>query len=421
MDRARINFGWLTRLRWGAVAGQLATMLVVSLGLDAPLPWPPLLALVAVELALNTGAALWLRAGGRVGDRLAAATLAVDVMVLTALLFLTGGASNPFNFLYLVYLALAAVVLPSRWTWALVALSLLCSAALFTRPGPHAEHMRQHIQGMWIACAVAAAFIVYFVSRVRRDLAAREADLQAERALAARNERLGSLATLSAGAAHELATPLSTIAVVTRELERQAGRGELGNLDDFALIRAQLGRCRQILDQMAVRSGEGPGEEARAAQVATLVTAASANDEEGRAAIRVTGADAERAVFVPERAVVQALRAVIRNAQDASPPGAEVVITVAADGDDVCLDVQDEGAGMQPDVLARVGEPFFTTKSPGRGMGLGVFLARAVVERIGGRFAIRSEPGRGTRVTVHLPGVAAGRASTAVRLPGAVA
>lgn len=408
-EAARINFGWLTRLRWGAVAAQVATMVVVGFGLEIALPWSALLGIVGVEIALAATATLWLRSGHAVDSRLVAVTLALDVVALTALLFVSGGASNPFSFLYLVYIALAAVVLPTRWTWALVALSVACSAGLFTAGGDeHAAHkhdaaaMRLHVQGMWIACAVAAGFIVHFVGRVRRALDARDAELAAERAQAARNERLASLATLAAGAAHELATPLATIAVVARELERATARGQLASTDDLTLVRGQLARCREILDQMAARSGDGPGEAAREADVSALVEMAG-GDGVDRSRLHVVAPKQPAVAIVPERAVVQALRAVLRNAQDASPPNAEVGVDIAVDDTSVSVDVSDRGAGMPPEVLARVGEPFFTTKPPGRGMGLGVFLARAVIERAGGAFGIVSTPGLGTRVTLRLP------------------
>jgi two-component system sensor histidine kinase RegB len=408
----RINFSWLIRLRWGALVGQVATILVVEriLGIDVPLG--PLAVVVAIEALINVAATLWLRSGRPVAEATMALTMALDIGILTALLFFTGGPSNPFSFLYLVHIALAAVVLPLTWTWILVALSLACSGALFYGPvwlrldhsavGGHLEHMRLHLQGMWFAFAVAAGFIVYFVTRVQRALAEREADLAAERAAAVRNERLASLATLAAGAAHELATPLGTIAVAAGELERQAIRRLPAPLEDVRLIRTQIERCRAILDQMAADAGESAGEAPVPTTLARIVEEAL-RDLPGTPALEVDlGPLREMMLLAPPRALGQALGALVKNAQDASPAGAAVRIHAERDGDGVRIAVRDQGPGMPAEVLTHAGEPFFTTKAPGRGLGLGLFLARTVIEQLGGRLHIDSAPGRGTRATLAL-------------------
>lgn len=418
----RINLTWLVKLRWGAIVGQVLTIAVVHGPMAMPLPLPPLLALVSVAAVSNAAVLAWLRLGRPVPEWLVPATMAADVVLLTGLLVFTGGPFNPFNFLYLVHIALAAVVLRAAWTWALVVLSLACSGALFfvnpdfSDPAAHQRHMRMHLEGMWIACAVAAGFIVYFVTRVRRALALREADLAAERATAVRNERLAALATLSAGAAHELATPLGTIAVVARELERQAERGHAGSLEDVRLIRAQVERCRAILDQMAADAGESAGEAIAPATVQALVHAAVRDlPREPEVDARLEAEVGRCEVLVPVRALAQALRAVIKNAQEASSD-APVVLEAERAGDEVRLRVTDRGPGMPAAVLARVGEPFYTTKPPGQGMGLGIFLARTVVERLGGRLTITSASGRGTVVTIALPSAeATARGRLAIR------
>src|SRR3954447_26135766 len=190
----RINFAWLVWLRWATVAGQLVTIGVVSLAMGLRLPLAPLLALVGVGAAVNFACVAAAR-GSEPEEWWLAAVMALDVVVFTGLLYFTGGPANPFSFLYLVPIALAAITLRGAWTSALVLLSLGCSAVLFTtsRPLPtaadHASHMRLHLQGMWVASGVAAAFIVYFLLRVRRALGAREAELALSEEQAARQER----------------------------------------------------------------------------------------------------------------------------------------------------------------------------------------------------------------------------------------
>jgi two-component system sensor histidine kinase RegB len=265
-----------------------------------------------------------------------------------------------------------------------------------------------HVQGMWVAFGVAAAFIVYFIQRVRGALAERDAELDAARAASTRHEKLASLATLAAGAAHELATPLSTIAVVAKELERALGAdaAATSTAGDARLIREQVERCRAILAQMAADAGESTGEAPEPVAIATMLEAALADlAGRGRVAVSVAREGAAGAVVrVPARALAQAFRGVVKNALEAS--AGEVRVEVGRSAEGWRLAVHDRGTGMTPEVLAHAGEPFFTTKNGdgiGRGMGLGLFLARAVVERLGGGLEIDSVAGRGTIVTLVVP------------------
>jgi two-component system sensor histidine kinase RegB len=337
----RINLSWLITLRWGATAGQLVTIFFVHFGMKIALPLAPLLGLVAVAALSNVGCLLWLRAAREVREWAVVAVLALDVLVLTGLLFYAGGSFNPFSFLYLVHIALAAVVLRSGWTWVLVVLSLLASGALFfghvwlslevSSLESSLHHMPMHLAGMWVAFAVAASFIVYFVTRIRRALARREADLEAERRHAARNEKLVALATLAAGAAHELATPLGTIVVAAKELERQHAAGHDVAIEDLQLIRGQANRCRAILDQMAADAGEGAGEAPGPITVEQLVTRVLAGlPEQPAVQVAVAASARGRSLTAPATALAHALRGVLKNAQEASPREASVAFSAQA-------------------------------------------------------------------------------------------
>jgi two-component system sensor histidine kinase RegB len=409
-ETQRINFSWLIRLRWGTLAGQLGTILVVQFIMGIRLPLLTLLVILSIQAATNLVATIWLRNGRQISDSALASTVGLDVLFLTAQLFLTGGSFNPFNFLYLVHIALAAVVLPPRWTWGLVSLSLACSAFLFygegtlgfsrTAPHSHADQMAMHMKGMWVAFAVAAVFIVYFVGRVRRSLADRENDLARERAAATRNERLAALATLAAGAAHELATPLGTIAITAREIERRSDRGEPVPVDDARLIRAQVDRCRGILDHLATDAGAAMGEAPVRVPLKMLIHEAL-RDLRGAVTTKVEG-NTNVEVDVPPRALARAIRTVIKNGYEAAP-GTDLTLRIDSQFDVVRLVVSDLGPGMDQETLARVGEPFFTTKTPGHGMGLGLFLATTVIKKLGGHLVVESWLGKGTQVTMSLP------------------
>ncbi|HEX4334271.1 MAG TPA: ATP-binding protein [Polyangiaceae bacterium] len=415
----RINMSWLVRLRWATILGQALLIVVVHFWAKIRLPLEPLAGILSLEAAVNVGATVWLRRAARVGEAVIALALAADVCCFTGLLYFTGGPMNPFSFLYLVHIALAALVLPPRWTWPLVLLSVSASAALFVRHVPlpmdafsHAHHhmtangepLSMHLRGMWVAFATAAAFIVYFMHRVTRALADREVDLARARDRGARTEKLASMATLAAGAAHELGTPLATIAVVAKELERPVEQRSVA--EDARLIRQQVERCRSILSQMAGDAGESPGELPSRIALSVLVRAAIERLP-APARVRIEwarGVDADGAINVPLHAVTRALRNVLKNGIDASDDAAEIVLQVLHGKDGgVVFEVVDFGAGMSPEVLSRATEPFFTTKDSGRGMGLGLYLTRTVFDLLGGKLDIESKVGRGTRVLCTLP------------------
>lgn len=405
-DRNRVNVSWLLRLRWYQLLGQTATVTVVWLFIDIALPILPLVAIVAAGVVSNVVFELWFRDDARtVRETHLAGVMALDVALLTLLLYFTGGPLNPFGFLYLVQIALATVLLQAALTWTLVGLSFLCFGLLLAGHRPLAVADETRMIGMWVALGVSSAFIVHFLLRVLGALAQREAELESARNLTARQERLAALATMAAGAAHELSTPLGTVALVAKELEHALARGggDPQLVDDAKLIREQVGRCRMILDQMAgSTAAAGEGIEARTvgeilAESLTNVRGAPPVD------VRVPDEVATLSVKLPPRAMTQALRSLITNAQDASPAGARVEISAVRAAGQLVIDIADQGPGMLPEVLARVGEPFYTTKAPGRGMGLGVFLARAVFESVGGNLLIESRPGAGTRVSVVVP------------------
>ena len=409
--RHRIDFAWLVRLRWWAIAGQLATVLVARTWLGLRLPLLPLAVFVGIEASTNLVAQRQVRRRAPVGEPAVAALLFVDVGCLTGLLYWTGGPFNPFNFLYLVYIALGAVVLRPIWTWPLVVVSLGGLGALFVAHVPlplsdkdGAAAMWLHVRGMWVASAVAAVFIVYFVQRVTSALARREAELRAAEQRAARMDRLAALATLAAGAAHELATPLSTIAVAARELERA-----LSDADgcpeaaaDAALIRRQVDRCRAILQGLSADAGQSPGEAPEAVDAEQLVAEALAAVPDAARVRRIVEATAS--IVVPRRGMVRALSAIVRNALQATATDRKpVTVRTTRSGPHLRIVVSDTGVGMSADVLARATDPFFTTRPVGQGMGLGLFLARSIVERSGGTLALTSTVGAGTTVTVTLP------------------
>ena len=320
------------------------------------------------------------------------------VAALTVVLGLTGGPMNPFSLLYLVLALGAALTLEAAGAWAVVLLGGAAYGALFLPPfNPHAHHLDSHLLGMWFAYATVAPLTTFAVRRLRVRLARATED-------AARSEKLAALATLAAGAAHELATPLSTIRVVAHELARgpAAGDDRTGRVaEDAALIEAEVERATEVLGQLSADASAGMGEAAEALTVGELIDAGVARlsrpdrvrhdrDDPHRAAV----------VRVPPRQAARALRGVLANAREA---GGEAALSLERRNGSVLLYVDDDGPGLSDAQLARIGEPFFTTKPPGEGMGLGVFFARAVVVAAGGTLSYERRPEGGTRARIELP------------------
>ena len=446
---------WLVQLRWVAAAGQLVTVAAVCWGLGLSLDPVPLLWVVALTAGTNVALAAWLTThpehgppgepGRRVVPVLGAAML-LDVALLTALLFFSGGPNNPFYGFYFVNLALAAALLPTRWAWACDAVAVLGFGFVLVDhhrlPGiAHAQPPLMEVgsvslltAGRFVAFLTCSGTVVYFATLLRDRVRHRDARVRAVEAELARAQKLEALGTLAAGAAHELSTPLGTIAVVANEVSRRIERAADGkltadaaakNLRDVRLIRGEVNACRSILDRMSADAGEAVGEVPAEVTPFELVEEALTGLRE-REVVRVTAEEDTRDLVlrVPLIRLAQALRGLVQNAACAADGGPVAIelgrgrgrtrrVTTPhrddrqADGvNDAAglrIAIRDDGPGMAPAVLARVGEPFFTTKEPGRGTGLGVFLARAVIERLGGSLAFQSAPGEGTTAIVTLP------------------
>lgn len=403
-----VRLAWIVRLRWGAIAAQVFTFAVSKLvmGLDVA-AWP-LALVVGFGVLANLGIRRWLHDGRDVPELALFAVLALDVGLLTVLLVFTGGPLNPFTFLYLIHTALATIVLPARLSWALTALAISSYFALFAvegfTPSHDHRHMALHLKGMWVAFAIAAAFITHFVGRVRQALEQRARDDAAMKRLQQKSEQLSALATLAGGAAHELSTPLSTISVIAAEVIEEMERTTKTSavLDDMRLVIAQVERCRGVLERLAADGGAVLGEASRLVTVASIVDDVVAGLPRAVSVTRDLDGAASAEIFGPPRAIAVALRGLVKNALEAAAQ-TNVIIRGARDGTSVSFIVEDQGPGIPAETLARIGEPFFTTKAPGRGMGLGVFLARSMTERLGGDIAITSSIGTGTRVTMRLP------------------
>jgi len=405
---------WVVRLRYGLIAGEIVLIAALTVGIQISIPMLAVAPAIVIQTLSNWILGLRMRQLGRSAEHIIGTLFILDAVCLTLILALSGGPANPFSLLYLVQITFSAVVLRKLWTWVLAVVSALLFGLLFwlsiSVPAFHQHgeggEFSPHLLGMWIAFATAALLISFFVGKLSSESRKKEREILLMQKRLARNERLASLVTLSAGAAHEIATPLSTIAVTAKEMEHDAGLRlqDSRMVDDARLIRSQVDRCRVILERMGAQGADPLGETPERTDLHQLLQKVKGRfpDEQNR--IQIQSGDTAPTCVIPVRAAVESLSALVKNALDASSDGGIVRLQAVQCGPErIRLVIHDDGAGMTAEVLERVAEPFFTTKAPGKGMGLGAFLAHLFAQTLGGQLSFESEPGRGCTAILELP------------------
>jgi two-component system sensor histidine kinase RegB len=402
---AAANLRRLLLLRLIVFAGFAAAMVFAATVLRMTLPlWVPVTTFAAL-VAVSLLALRHLRAGRPIVDAELFAHLVSDVAGLTVLLYCTGGSTNPFAPLYLVPLTFAAAMLPGFYAWGMTGISVACYSLLLVfyvpLPETHLAHdaFHVHVLGMWFGFLFGAILIAHFAVRMRETLRERDQLRAHMNEQALRHERVLALGTLAAGAAHELATPLSTIAVTVGELVRE-GAAPPARLES---LRTQIARCKQILGLLTAKAGHARAEGGESMPLDRYVQQALARFQATRPQARVHTdiAGSAAPVVVADETLTQALLSVVANAADVSADQIEVRVRWTAQ--ELMLDVLDRGPGVPASVLEHVGEPFFTTKAAGEGMGLGLFLARSTVERLGGSVVLANRSGGGAVCSLRLP------------------
>jgi len=399
----------LMQLRWIAVIGQLVTIVVVAQGFEARLPLMPLLLAPLLLIVINflTASVLRRRKAFSQGEMVTA--LLIDVAALCWQLYHSGGATNPFTFLFLLQIVIGAVVLPPRWSWVIALVACLAMVLLtFTYvpldlPERHAANQFHLYQLRSLFCFVlAAVLLVFFVVRLDRNRRESDQALEAMRQQAAEEDHIIRMGLLASGAAHELGTPLSSMSVILGDwahLPEIAESAELG--DDLAVMRTELDRCKTIVSGILVSAGDLRGTNPRVSSLRTLFGELAAEwqartDGELRLVDRL---DHDVAV-VADPGIRQVIGNVIDNALEVSPD--RVVLEIAREGEHLVISVSDEGPGFAPEILPRVGQPYASTKGRDGG-GLGLFLVFNVVRKFGGQVHVENREGGGATVQLALP------------------
>jgi two-component system sensor histidine kinase RegB len=407
----RKNMALLIQLRWIAVAGQIVTILIVHFGLEIDLPLTLMACVLAALIAINLAAYGWLRSGRPVSGQALLLVLVLDVAALTAQLWLSGGAVNPFTSLYLLQITLGAVLLDARSTWVIVGLTCICVFGLIFshRPLPLPPQalddvMSLHIAGM-VACFILdAILLVVFVTRISRNLRERDAHLAAMRQHAAEEDHIVRMGLLATGAAHELGTPLSSLSVILgdwRHLPAVSGDADMSQ--ELEEMQTAVQRCKAIVTGILLSAGEARGEASEAttldAFVKALVREWRGLHPSGVLTLQNRVYDVDLPVAF-DAVVKQAIFNVLDNAFEVSPE--QVRLIVDQDGDTLVFRVKDSGPGFDRETLAQIGKPYQSSK--GRpGGGLGLFLVVNVVRKLGGSVSVRNLPRRGAEVTMNLP------------------
>jgi two-component system sensor histidine kinase RegB len=379
-------------------------------GLRIDLPLAPMLMVLAGLAAFNLATTLRWRGRGRVTNAALLLGLLVDVAALTVQLYLSGGITNPFAFLYLLQVGVASVLLRTWSSWLVAALATLCIVGLALLPGPVrlpadpgaglADH---YVQGLLLCFALIATLLVAFVIRIGRIVRARDARLAALRQRAAEEEHIVRMGLLATGAAHELGTPLATMAVILgdwRRLPQFQSDPEL--LQDVAEMQEQVLRCKAIVTGILASAGETRAEAPRGTTLRAFLDGLVDEWERSRAVRGFEYRDRVEGEYaiVSDAGLQQMLWNVLDNALEASR--SRVSLEAATREGMLLLEVRDDGPGFDPEMLERLGKPYQSSKgAPGRGLGL--FLAVNVARTLGGTIDARNQPAGGAAVTITLP------------------
>jgi two-component system, sensor histidine kinase RegB len=410
--RPHVRLDTILRLRWLAVLGQLATIFVVEQGLDFELPLIPCLSVIAFSAAVNIGLQITFNPMRRLEPKHAAGLLALMIAELDALLFLTGGLDNPFSILVLAPTLIAATALPPRLTLALAAFAAASATALaiWHLPLPWIENNPLDLPStftvaVWISTIVAIAVTSLYAFQATEQARKLSDALAATELVLTREQHLTQLDGLAAAAAHELGTPLSTITLIVRELEKTLDPAT-SIAADIRTLREQTQRCRDILAKLTQLSSAGaPFDRMR---LSALVEEAVAPHRDFGIAIRIRQTAPGRNEPVTHRnpAVLYGLGNILENAVDFARETVEV--DAWWDSRNVEIVIADDGPGIAPDILRKIGEPYLSRRPPDSGsggLGLGIFIARTLLERSGAKVSFRNRifPAHGAIVHIIWP------------------
>jgi len=414
------NLKRLFVFRTAVIASELAAIGLAVYGLAVELPLIYMLSVIGVYGLFNLYVWIRLRKNPSASANEFFLHLVLDVLALASLLYFAGGSSNPFVSLFLLPLVIVAATLPKRYVWGMAAVTLGFYTLLMVinvpltqemaghNHGGHAGHTTAatkdfslHVLGMWFSFLLAVGLILFFVVSMAEALRQRNQKLAEAREKHLRDEHMVSLGTLAAGAAHELGTPLATMAVLTKEMEQEyKQQPEL--VEQIEILRSQVDRCKTILGQISASAGQIRAESGHSEDVKEYLQHCLSRWSELHPktdiSVSLKGSDPAPIIVVDET-LNQAIINVLNNAAEASPERIELMALWTQA--ELVIEVRDFGAGLSPAALEELGKPFFTTKKDGHG--LGFYLAQEVVRRLGGDVNVTNHKDGGACVSISLP------------------
>lgn len=403
------NLQRLFLLRNIVIAAQCLTFALAYWALEMELQWTEMVTVTALLAVLNLATWFRLRRNWPVSSIEFFAQLLIDVFALSALLYFSGGSTNPFISLYLLPLTIAAAALPWAYTWLMAAITISCYTLLLfyyvPLPHDHEEHISEfnlHVSGMWLAFVLSTVLIAWFVVKMGISIRERDKDLALAREQALRNEQIIALGTLAAGAAHELGTPLATMAIVTGELQNDyTDNSEFQN--SIRILRDQITHCKHTLTQLLADAGQARAEDGSGQAADYFLRQVLDKWQLMRPSVKFTyhGKGVQPAPQILNTQLLsQSILNLLNNAADASLKHIE--IEASWNDHELQLEILDYGEGLTGEAAQRAGEAFFTSKAPGQGFGIGLFLANANIERFGGSVRLTNREG-GACTKVILP------------------
>jgi two-component system, sensor histidine kinase RegB len=414
--RRYVRLDTILRLRWLAVLGQLAAIFIVAQGLEFDVEVVPCLAIIGLSAALNLAFQIAFNPMQRLEPAYAAALLALNIIELAGLLYFTGGLENPFSFLFLAPVLISSTALPFRLTIALGVLAIVCASVLvfFHLPLPWDSDDPLvlppiYLFGVWLSIAVAIGVTSLYAFQVAEESRQLSDALAATELVLTREQHLTQLDGLAAAAAHELGTPLSTIFLISRELERTIPDGS-PLAGDLKTLREQAQRCRDILGKITQLSATGAPFDRMPLSTLIEETVAPHRDFDVAIKVRIAVAATPEPAGTRNPAVLYGVGNILENAVDFARTTVEV--NAWWNNEKVEIIISDDGPGIAPDMLKRIGEPYLSrrpgadeTQSERSGLGLGVFIARTLLERTGAKvlFTNRTFPEHGAVVQITWP------------------
>src|SRR6202166_683278 len=417
--RRYVRLDTILRLRWLAVIGQLAAIFIVVQGLEFDVEVVPCSTIVGLSALLNLVLQIGFNPMQRLEPAYAAALLALNIVELAGLLFFTGGLQNPFSFLFLAPVLISATALPIRFTIALGVLAVACASVLvfFYLPLPWDSDEPLvlppiYLFGVWLSIVLAIGVTSLYAFQVTEEARELSDALAATELVLTREQHLTQLDGLAAAAAHELGTPLATIFLISRELEKSVQDAQLAG--DLKTLREQAQRCRDILAKITQLSATGAPFDRM--KLSTLIeeTVAPHRDFGMAIKVRIAVAGAPEPVGTRNPAILYGVGNILENAVDFAR--ATVEVNAWWNTETVKIIISDDGPGFAPDILKRIGEPYLSRRRKGddaqgeqrgehRGLGLGVFIARTLLERTGAKvsFSNRIFPDHGAVVQIAWP------------------